>query len=415
MGRRRGTNRNARSRGGRPTQNRMITRRTRAASAANFPDASGSSSTCSSAPAQAQPQSARQEIQAPVPIPIPDPIPAPVLPAPAPAAVPPVSVQAPAQQVPSPPPEPAQVHEIAEVNNGNGKQSDNIASSSNLTVPFSTVSSNSNVAQGLRNVNNCVSIEANSLIAHAQGEVSMNRTPDALTSICAPLGADLPQVLRTKIIKGEYVDFGQILEKSEFRVDERKGVALTVNNQGNIIWQENNSKRPINSIHSWTSAFLIFSSVYLEAHPGKAQDLLKYAHIIRTGASRFGGWGWKNYDLQFRARMQHNPSRSWACIDGELWALYMGNLNIRTASNFQARGINFQSRSYPSSNFTSKAGSNADSPLSRSKKSRSELPCFNFNGTGCSRSRCAYKHACIKCSEYGHGAQSCNKFQHGKK
>lgn len=36
------------------------------------------------------------------------------------------------------------------------------------------------------------------------------------------------------------------------------------------------SNRKINNIQQWTDAFLIFSSVYLQAHPAKNLELLKY-------------------------------------------------------------------------------------------------------------------------------------------
>ena len=43
--------------------------------------------------------------------------------------------------------------------------------------------------------------------------------------------------------------------------------------------------------HPFTSAFLIYMSVYLSAHSNRAQQLIKYCHTVGTAASRHTGWG----------------------------------------------------------------------------------------------------------------------------
>ncbi len=159
-----------------------------------------------------------------------------------------------------------------------------------------------------------------------------------LTSVCSPLGSNVPQNLKTKIVNGEYVDFAVLLDKSEgdqsqpWRQEEQQAMALSVNQGGQIIWKSNKPKQYITSIHSWTSAFLVYSAIYLAAHPHRVQEMLKYANVIRTASSRFGGWGWRTYDQQFRMRQQGQPQRSWGVIDGELWALYVST--PRRVSNF---------------------------------------------------------------------------------
>ena len=47
-------------------------------------------------------------------------------------------------------------------------------------------------------------------------------------------------------------------------------------------------------------------------------------HIVRLGASRINGLGWKTYDEQFRLKMGIDPVKSWEIVDQELWLLYMG-------------------------------------------------------------------------------------------
>ena len=87
-------------------------------------------------------------------------------------------------------------------------------------------------------------------------------------------------------------------------------------------WQirpHNSNNVRITSIEQWTSAFLVFSSIYLMRHADRARQLLKYADTIRSAAFRRVGFGWRDYDVQFRLRQARMPARSWASIDAELW------------------------------------------------------------------------------------------------
>ena len=150
---------------------------------------------------------------------------------------------------------------------------------------------------------------------------SISRSP--LTSVCCPLGVQLPQTMRAKIVNSEFVDFGQLLEKTEHLGQDDKQYSLAVGQGGTLVWQESKPKRNINSVHTWTSAFLIFSAVYLSVHPQRVHEMLKYAQLVRTATARHKGWGWRSYDIQFRLRQHWQPQRSWATIDGELWHLFV--------------------------------------------------------------------------------------------
>ena len=58
------------------------------------------------------------------------------------------------------------------------------------------------------------------------------------------------------------------------------------------------------------------------SHPHRTQEPLKYMHIVRS-VSRHSPSGWMAFDSQRRLRQAQYPDRSWAILDGELWALYM--------------------------------------------------------------------------------------------
>jgi len=77
------------------------------------------------------------------------------------------------------------------------------------------------------------------------------------------------------------------------------------------------------SIHSWTTAFMIFMDIMLEKRTFKTQEYLKYMQCIRLATSMGYSNGWIAYDEQYRLKKTRLPFSSWALIDQELWVLYV--------------------------------------------------------------------------------------------
>ena len=137
---------------------------------------------------------------------------------------------------------------------------------------------------------------------------------------------------------------------------------LIINQKGEIIAQP---RAPLNvdTIEQWTDLFIVYSSIYLAAHPEKTQALFKYMHIVRTGEQRHGGLGFRDYDEQFRFRVGMNPNKDWSVMDGELRMLYM------------------------------------QQPVKQniSKNTKAGMKCYDFNYKGdCQRRQCLYSHRCMK-------------------
>ena len=53
--------------------------------------------------------------------------------------------------------------------------------------------------------------------------------------------------------------------------------------------------------------------IILEANPIRSHELLKYGQLIRFAALRYYGYGWRDYDVEFRHRM-HRRGGFWALI-----------------------------------------------------------------------------------------------------
>jgi hypothetical protein len=80
--------------------------------------------------------------------------------------------------------------------------------------------------------------------------------------------------------------------------------------------------RQIKNIFDWTSAFIRFMGIYLQHHPGKSLEMLHYMDIIRLAYTKWGGFGWRAYDEQFRVLISRfQNTKCWLVIDQHLWSL----------------------------------------------------------------------------------------------
>ena len=288
---------------------------------------------------------------------------------------------------------------------------------SGINIPSSGFYASHSGALGNSVINNPVSNTANVFgpIAGANTSsfnmptclLTSMHAPDQIDSVCSPLSASVPQSLKEKIVKGEYIDLALLLDKVG-KVNEPEDMKLTVDEKGCFVWKQNVTKWQISSVHVWTSAFLVFTSVYLSVHPHRFQELLKYIHIIRSAASRVSGWGWRSYDIQFRLRQQQQPQRSWSLIDGELCALYIASSPVHNVAPSPQFEVVSQS-----GNFRGPAQKKGrimpTQAMSLHQKMAANKQCFKFNRAGCDNKNCSFAHKCALCGESDHGSSKCKK------
>jgi hypothetical protein len=146
-------------------------------------------------------------------------------------------------------------------------------------------------------------------------------TPHQIVGIASDITVNVTQNIKQQIKKGEYVDLASLLTNNQHHDSKQK----LIFQQGELILQPDQNYKKIFSIDTWTTAFIIFTSIYCSAHPEKFQDLLKYMSMVRLGASRCANLGWKMYDEQFRLCTAQDPASSWSLVDYELWLIYMNN------------------------------------------------------------------------------------------
>ena len=151
-----------------------------------------------------------------------------------------------------------------------------------------------------------------------------------------------------------------------------------VNRNGMTYWTPMVDKElgTITSFSRWEVAFRVFPYIYMTKCP-KSSELIQYCHVIHTA---FLTYVWENvyfYDQEFRIQILRHPQRSWAIILQQVW-------NLRLKGKLKH-----------------------DSFTDRGHQKSKEI-CKRFNRGKChSGMSCRYKHQCLNCGKFGHGAHIC--------
>ena len=148
----------------------------------------------------------------------------------------------------------------------------------------------------------------------------------------------------------------------------------------------------INSFFKWEQAFRVYSTIYVDAFPHRAKEIMQYIHTIFSASLTYA---WDNvyaYDVDFRLFMSKNPSRNWGIILTKAW-------NVRLQDKLRVPQHQYTQQ------FQSK---NGVSPSGNSRKEKKI--CWKYNSGKCTYGfKCKFDHRCGVCNKFGHGAHICHK------
>ncbi|KAJ1181523.1 hypothetical protein NDU88_006730 [Pleurodeles waltl] len=108
-----------------------------------------------------------------------------------------------------------------------------------------------------------------------------------------PLGSHVVEKMKARIWKHEYVDVFRLLHRD---IQAKEGSKEEE-------WELARRPRVPITMDNWTSAFLIYASIYCKKYADRAIAMFKYKDIIRKAQMHFGGFAWLSYDEEFRARV----------------------------------------------------------------------------------------------------------------
>jgi len=134
-------------------------------------------------------------------------------------------------------------------------------------------------------------------------------TPEHLAIICPPAHKKLIQ-------EGVYINLASFIPKEAW--EECTSTLNWSFSEGAM--KQTTVARQIKSIEEWTDAFMRYAAIYCQAHPLKGVEMWRYGDIIRQAKRKWGGFGWRAYDEQFRALMAVHP-RPWSQVDQSLWSM----------------------------------------------------------------------------------------------
>ncbi|XP_076083533.1 uncharacterized protein LOC143054404 [Mytilus galloprovincialis] len=208
-----------------------------------------------------------------------------------------------------------------------------------------------------------------------------------------PLGATVSQKIKEKIWSDEFIDMNSLT--SSYVEDP---FSLFVSNRKFSLYNNSRSNKPPLSIEQWTSAYLVFSDIYIEKCPEEARHLLKYGHNIREMYDLYGDEPWRIYDEKFR-RLRETIKLPWGKLIDELYTKSANSSNTQN-KNFRAQPAR-QNKSFQNQGNTQYYNKNMPSNNIKT--------CILFNrGQTCNKP-CSYKHVChfckgahaiFQCSEY---------------
>ena len=155
----------------------------------------------------------------------------------------------------------------------------------------------------------------------------------------------------------------------------------------------------ITNIHKWDQAFRMYTTIYVQANPHCASEIIQYTHIIHTAAANYQWDSVAYYDFMFWHLMAAKPWRSWAKTYSQGWNLALK----RDYNNHQGASVGRTSNQGSYRNFQN-AG------RKRREKAWKEDCCLKFNKNKCNRGAdCRYNHRCTYCGAWNHSFLNCRK------
>ena len=221
-----------------------------------------------------------------------------------------------------------------------------------------------------------------------QGDVQQHTTPQPVHMINSPLGATVPDRVKSKIWADEYVEFAELVHRQSQRPAT---LALSTGNEGypTIAISPATRLRQIQNIDQWTTALLTFGSIYSQRNPSRGAGLFKYCEIVRDIAQTGPQNAWRQYDEQFRLHRQGDPDNyPW---DQPRWDIFFRCMYAKSEQTNSIRTV---------------AGPSTYQNLA--KRPFRAGYCWSFQKGQCKNRQCRFQHACSKCNN-PHPANQCRK------
>ena len=149
----------------------------------------------------------------------------------------------------------------------------------------------------------------------------------------------------------------------------------------------------------------------------KSVELFRYIDIIRQAEKKWGGFGWRAYDEQFRALMAVYP-RPWSIIDQGIWSMCVTCPQHPAApksipqspQNNSEQGRKGGQKGSNNSQNNNRGGQNQQKGGNDNRSRGNSKPvCRDYQMEVCRRHNCKYPHVCAWCNGPHPGDKCSNK------
>ena len=205
--------------------------------------------------------------------------------------------------------------------------------------------------------------------------------------------------LKDKIKVGQFVELDKLIQKRVLQSGPKDESRMQLVNRDGVSYFVPTVDREtkIDNVKKWEQAFRVYTTIYCEANPSRAGEILQYIDIIHRAAAIFNWDNVAKYDYVFRQLMAAKPYRSWAKVYTQMWNITLNE----PIKKFNENGSSASGNSNHNNNH--KGGKKRDSY------------CWKYNKSTCTYGRnCRFEHKCSYCGTSGHPVSNCHK-KHGKK
>ena len=228
----------------------------------------------------------------------------------------------------------------------------------------------------------------------------------------------LPEKLRSKISKREYIDFNELLSDNMYPhpsfASSQNNFTLTVDPQDATTLAfvpSQRKKRRINGLSSWLEAWNVFLRSTISIYPSLAPDPLAYQAQICKFSRKFKASAWLMYDTAFHYMAASHVPMLWGKVNEQLYNDILKEETLPYCVHCHTYGhrtLGCPTRSKPVQPFRPFSSSTpTPSPDTFGAASNTPLPscnehpqqaaiCRNFNRWACRRPNCPFRHICNK-------------------
>ena len=227
----------------------------------------------------------------------------------------------------------------------------------------------------------------------------------------------LPEKLRSRILKREYVDFNELLSDNMYPhpayASSQSNFTLAINPQDSTsltFVPSHRRKRRIDGLSSWLEAWNVFLRTLLSRFPQLAPDLLAYQDQICKFSRKFKASAWLMYDTAFRYMAASNSSLAWSKLNEQLYNDILKEETLPycvSCHNYGHRTLACAARAKPTQSFrplpAATVTPSPDTPPSlatphptRVQQPQSSAICRDYNRRICRRPNCQFQHICNK-------------------